>query len=97
MMGAGDGETSQLADALPDFPWAYARRCTAKSAPALPAAAVSEGVELNFNDLWIGYAYMYVCRKHSRTLSGRDSLKKTKPMPHEQVAGSRSEYPTKNM
>jgi hypothetical protein len=37
---------------------------------------VSEDVELKFTDLQLGCAYMYVCSKRGRTLSGRSSLKK---------------------
>jgi hypothetical protein len=42
-----------------------------------------EGVELNFIDLQLGCAYMYVCSKRSRTLSSRSSLKKMEDMIHE--------------
>ena len=40
------------------------------------ATVMLEGVELKFIDLQLGCAYMYVCSKRSRTLSGRSSLKK---------------------
>jgi hypothetical protein len=42
-----------------------------------------EGVELKFIDLQLGCAYMYVCSKRGRTLSGRSSLKKMEDMIHE--------------
>jgi hypothetical protein len=44
---------------------------------------VSEGVELTFIDLQLDCAYMYVCSKRGRTLSGRSSLKKMEDMIHE--------------
>ena len=34
-------------------------------------------------DLQLGCAYMYVCSKRGRTLSGRSSLKKMEDMIHE--------------
>jgi hypothetical protein len=42
-----------------------------------------EGVELKFIDLQLGCAYMYVCSKRRRTLSGRSSLEKMEDMIHE--------------
>jgi hypothetical protein len=42
-----------------------------------------EGVELKFIDLQLGCAYMYVCCKRGRTLSGANSLKKMKDIIHE--------------
>jgi hypothetical protein len=42
-----------------------------------------EGVELKFIDLKLGCAYMYVCCKCGRTLSGTNSLKKMKYIIHE--------------
>jgi hypothetical protein len=44
---------------------------------------VSEDVELKFIDLQLGCAYMYVCCKRGRTLSGTNSLKKIKDIIHE--------------
>jgi hypothetical protein len=46
-------------------------------------AVVLEGVELKFIDLQRGCAYMYVCSKRGRTLSGRSSLEKMENMIHE--------------
>jgi hypothetical protein len=47
------------------------------------AGLILEGVELKFIDLQLGCAYMYVCSKRRRTLSGRSSLEKMEDMIHE--------------
>jgi hypothetical protein len=53
-----------------------------------------EGVEVNFIDREMGCAYMHLCSKRGRTLSGISSLKKTEEMTHEEGVVSQSAHPS---